>query len=160
MDEIDRLAIEIAQFFEKSNLLTNLGKKEPELLEAINFLESQPELARIGRSKKKRSKCALFGFGSVKTDYRCGNTVIEVKYTRNNNECDIKNGLSQVIEQAVCYEVSQAILLVIDAGRASHRKWNAVEGKFISMFQQNPFGIKLRVVRIIVNKKKVCYEIV
>ncbi len=38
--------------------------------------------------------------------------------------------------------------MIIDAGNASNRKWNAIEGKFISMFQQNPFNINLSVVRI------------
>ena len=103
-----------------------------------------------------KKKDSLFGYGEIKTDYYCENEdcIIEIKYIRNKNEYEIKNGLSQIIEQALCMKeigtVKNAILLIIDAGRASKKLWNTDtnEGKFISMFQKNPFNINLIVLRI------------
>ena len=77
------------------------------------------------------------------------------------NECDIKNGLSQIIEQAVCKSASRAILVILDAGRSNNRPWNQRERDFISMFKNNPFWVSLTVlrIRVEVNSATVKYSI-
>jgi len=152
---MDILISNIVKFFndKKNNLKDHLNKTENNLLNEIQF-ESELNL-----EKDSLNGAALFGYGSLKPDYhpkKDKNIIIEVKYIRikttengnHYNECDIKNALSQIIEQAVCKKARNAILLILDAGRAREREWNAMEGKFISMFQQNPFNINLKVVRI------------
>jgi len=72
------------------------------------------------------------------------------------NECDIKNALSQIIEQAYCKRLKnkidkiEAVLVIFDGGRASNRKWNEEEKKFIQMFKCNPLGVTLSVIRIMI----------
>ncbi len=144
----------IVQLFndKKGKLKNNLNKGENALLKSLEFKKC------CSLKEDSSSEGALFGYGSLKSDYKPkddgNNLIIEVKYIRKtdsshtHNEYDIKNALSQIIEQAVCKKVENAILLIIDAGRACNRPWNAIEGKFISMFQQNPFKIKLIVLRI------------
>lgn len=155
----------IGKFFvaKEKDLFQYLSENESKLLSLLSFMK---ELKLL---KDSASENALFGWDSLKSDFRPErdkNTIIEVKYirqNRSNNECDIKNGLSQIIEQAVCKEgVLHAIFVVIDAGRASKRDWNAREKMFISMFKKNPFDIQLSVVRIQLDKKneKVSYAIV
>jgi len=133
----------------KDHLKGNLDCNETDLLKKLRFEKC------CGLQKDTPNESGLFGYGSLKADYRSNgdsDIIIEVKYIRNSNgqhnECDIKNGLSQIIEQAVCKNVKHAILLIIDAGRARNRGWNDIERKFISMFQQNPFNINLKVIRI------------
>ena len=139
---IDDLILRIVQFFDKKkgDLKNNLDKNEDQLLEALSFAKC------CHLEKDSPSRNALFGYGSLKSDYhpKCPKNdkklIIEVKYIRktdsSHNEYDIKNALSQIIEQAICKKSKNAILLIIDAGRARDRMWNAIEGKFISMFQQ------------------------
>ena len=152
---IDDLISKIIRFFEtkRNDLKTYLDYNETDFLENIMFAEC------CDLYKDSPSESALFGYNSLRADYRPnGNSdiVIEVKYIRikqtekgnQYNECEIKNALSQIIEQAICKTVKNAILVIIDAGRAREREWNDTERKFISMFQQNPFNINLKVVRI------------
>ena len=162
---VDKIKREIIEFFKKKEniLKKNLLQNEVPLLTSLNFENA------LNLEKDSSSGNALFGYGSLKSDYRLKDDediIVEVKYIRISdkksgtqfNECDIKNALSQIIEQAVCKKVNKAILLIIDAGRAKDRDWNVIERKFISMFQQNPFHITLSVVRIRVNND-IFYEI-
>ena len=156
-----KLESEIVNFFKKNEdkLKTNLHQNEEPLLNSLDFEKA------LNLKKDSPSGNDLFGYGSLKSDYRPDkNTIIEVKYIRkthsSHNECDVKNALSQIIEQAICKNANKAILLIIDAGRARGRKWNAIEGKFISMFQQNSFHVVLSVVRIRVDTNNIVYEII
>lgn len=158
----------IVKFFRNNEKMLKkyLNQNEEPLFSSLDFENG------LNLKKDSTSGNALFGYGSLKSDYRPEydeDIIIEVKYIRisNNksgtqyNECDIKNALSQIIEQAVCKKVNKAILVIIDTGRASDREWNAIERKFISMFQKNPFYITLSVVRIRVNSKNnIFYEII
>ncbi|MGA9108719.1 MAG: hypothetical protein WB290_00335 [Smithella sp.] len=147
----NNLISRIVSFFteKKNDLKNNRDEGENDLLDTLKFAEF------CDLKEDSPSGNALFGYGSLKSDYRPiddKNLIIEVKYIRKSHssytECEIKNALSQIIEQAICKDVKKAILLIIDAGRASNRMLNAIEGKFISMFQQNPFNINLSIVRI------------
>lgn len=134
------------------------------LIEALRFMEE------LNLSKDTSSGEAMFGWGGLIPDFRPNDKkdiIIEVKYIRttqtqsgkNYKECDVKNSLSQIIEQAVCRKVGNAVLVVIDSGRACSREWNEQEVLFIDMFKQNHFKINLSVVRIrldIQNNKVSC----
>ncbi len=85
----------------------NLNKGENDLLGSLEFEKC------CSLEKDSSSEEALFGYGSLKSDYRPKNdenVIIEVKYIRaqqtsnktQHNEYDIKNALSQIVEQAVC----------------------------------------------------------
>ena len=75
--------------------------------------------------------------------------VIEVKLIKKGNECDIKNGLAQVIEQALCYNKKVAVLLVFDCGNAKDRDWNENECKYIrSICGIDLDGIKIAIIKI------------
>lgn len=165
----NKLEDRIGQFFiEKKNDLIKHGKEtEDQLLASLNFKQ---ELELITDS---HSNIALFGYGSLKADFKpkdSENTIIEVKYIRTSkthngpqhNECDVKNALSQIIEQALCKNVQNAALVIIDAGRANGRDWNENEINFISMFKQNPFNISLSIVRIIIdlNHSTATYQVI
>jgi len=111
----------------------------------------------------------LFGYEKLKTDYilkNAPNVVIEFKKIgllrkdgkKKLNECDIKNALSQVIEQAYCGNFKEAILIIFDGGRASGREWCEKEKNFIKMFKCNPFEITLSVIRIRIDKSKKVLE--
>ncbi len=161
--DINDLAHEIGNFFvrKKSDLLIHMTEKETCILKLLEFDKS------LNLSLDNTYGPALFGWGQLKTDFvpdEPPNTIIEAKYVRTTtgyNECDIKNALSQIIEQALCKRATNAILVVIDAGRAKNREWNDRERNFIGMFKENPFGIHLRLVRIRVqeNIKDVSYSI-
>ena len=166
---VTKLEREIVNFFKNNEniLKKNLHQNEEPLLNSLNLENA------LNLKKDSPSGNALFGYGSLKSDYRPKDDdeeiIIEVKYIRisNNksgtqyNECDIKNAMSQIIEQAVCKKVNKAILVIIDTGRARDREWNVIEGEFRSMFQQNPFHITLSVVRIRVNSNNdIFYEII
>ena len=69
------------------------------------------------------------------------------------NEHDIKNALAQIIEQAYCKNVPNAILAIIDGGNANNREWNEREREYINMFINNPLHINLEVLRIRVDTK-------
>ena len=152
----------IDKFF-KTNKKGNVKFKdgEKDLLKDLNFYNGEFQEVISTHEKPK----GLFGYKKVDADFKLTGsdkiiTIGEVKYIRNKNECEIKNGLSQVIEQAIAYKANKAILVVIDAGRASNRCWNANEIKFVIMFQMNPFNIKLSVVRVRVDDSKVSYEVI
>jgi hypothetical protein len=158
----------IGEFFisRKEDLIKAMNKGETDLLKSLNFAKGLDLLL------DSPSGNALFGYGSLKSDFKPtgpGDTIIEVKYIRmsklkggstQHNECDIKNSLSQVIEQAVCKSAGKAILVVIDAGRANARDWTDQERRFISMFKTNPFDIFLSVVRVKLNPPDVSYEVI
>jgi hypothetical protein len=151
-----RIEDRIGEFFvrKKSDLFNYEAQKESDLLISLKFAEE------LELDTDNSSENDLFGWGSLKSDFKPKtdeNTIIEVKYvrvTKNSkdgncyNEYDVKNGLSQILEQALCKRVQNAIFVVIDAGRAKSRDWNEIEGMFISMFKQNPFNIRLSIVRI------------
>jgi hypothetical protein len=158
----------IGEFFisRKDDLIPAMDKGETSLLKSLNFAED------LNLRLDSPSGNALFGYGSLKSDFKPtadGDTIIEVKYIRISrlkggsnqyNECDIKNSLSQVIEQAICKRARKAILVVIDAGRANTRDWSDQERRFISMFKTNPFDISLSVVRVKLNPPDVSYEVI
>lgn len=145
----------ILDFFQTncSQLHGNLSLSEPRLLSIIGFAN------QLGLSKANRGM-ALFGYSATHTDYihqNYPNTIIEVKFIRTtqtdksitHRECDIKNGLAQIIEQAYCLSnIQTAIMVIIDNGRAYNRPWNTREVNFINFFKQNPFSINLQVLRI------------
>lgn len=115
----------------------------------LNVLELRKINTRIGPG--------FFGFKSLTTDFclfyrdsHSVHSVIEIKKIRPNirEECEIKNGLAQVIEQAICHNASHAILLIFDAGNNSNKKWTCRDREYIRMFKNNPFGIHLSVLRI------------
>lgn len=64
-----------------------------------------------------------------------------------NNECDIKNGLAQVLEQAFCRGAELAVFVILDGGRGADREWNEEEQAYVQMFLQNNLGVTLLVVR-------------
>ncbi len=136
-------------FFRNPSNLNILEKNksctEPDLLINIAF-ESNLSLL------KGKKMPALFGYESIQSDYitQDDRTIIEVKYITqvNHNECEIKNALSQIIEQAISNKTPNAILLILDAGRACEREWTKKEKKFVSIFQKNKFKIKLSVLRV------------
>jgi hypothetical protein len=158
----------IGAFFiaKKADLIRHKGETEINLLKSLNFAG---DLNLIPDSP---SGNAFFGYGSLKSDFKPttgGDTIIEVKYVRvtklkngsnQHNECDIKNSLSQIIEQAFCKKARNAVLVLIDAGRANTRDWNKQEIRFISMFKENPFKIVLSVVRVKLNPPEVSYEVI
>jgi hypothetical protein len=136
-----------------SQLHNNLSLSEPRLLSAIGFAH------QLGLSKANRG-VALFGYAATHTDYIHRNyphTIIEIKFIRTtqtaksttHRECDIKNGLAQIIEQAYCLSnIQRAIMVIIDNGRASNRPWNTREVNYLNFFQRNPFNINLQILRI------------
>ena len=140
----------IRKFFivNKNALIENSSNGELDLIEALRFMEE------LNLSKDTSSGEAMFGWGRVRSDFRPNDKdkkdiIIEVKYIRttqtksrkNYKECDVKNSLSQIIEQAVCKKVGNAVLVVIDSGRACSREWNEREVLFIKMFKKNHFII-------------------
>lgn len=155
---LDKTAQRIGNFFvsRKTELFDHLTKTEPKLLETLLFEKS------LGLACDTSSGVALFGWGSLKADFvlpDAGNAIMEVKYIRTRpygepNECDIKNAMAQVVEQAVCKKATNAFLVLIDAGDARNRDWNDQERKFVGMFKSNPFKICLRIVRIRVVKEQ------
>jgi len=123
--------------------------KEPVLLDLIHFDQ--------GRLKKVSNiiPSGLFGEGGVSPDRTAFGTdfsaVIEAKYIKS-NIFDIKNGLAQVIEQAITFKkndpgLNTAILLLLSIGASAQVEWGITEKKYISMFANNPFGINLYVLR-------------
>jgi hypothetical protein len=98
-----------------------------------------------------RIKTEYFGWPEDKPDFRPKNDhamVIEVKYLKKGNECDVKNALAQTLLQAFGAHADHAMLVIFDRGRASSRVWNNDEDRIIQFFKQNPFGIDLAVARI------------
>lgn len=136
-----------------SQLHGNLSLSERGLLSNIGFAN------HLGLSKANRGS-ALFGWQATHTDYihqSYPNTIIEVKFIRStqttksttHRECDIKNGLAQIIEQAYCLaNIQAAIMVIIDNGRAFNRSWNTREINYIYFFKQNSFNINLQILRI------------
>ena len=169
-----RIEDRIGAFFvkKKNELITHRAETEVNLLKSLNFSN---ELSLL---TDRPSGNALFGWGSLKSDFKPKtdeDTIIEVKYLRIRKakngpnqycECDVKNALSQIVEQALCKKVSKAILVIIDTGRANNREWNEHERMFISMFKQNPFNICLSIVRIkleieqTLDRSTVTYEVI
>jgi len=157
-------ASEIATFFAKAtdDLCGNLGLDERSLLDAIGFALA----LRLAASTKS---IGLFGEPSLNPDYVSSNgeTIVECKYIRKGkdggfNEYDIKNGLAQILEQAVCQKKPNAVFVLLDAGRACMREWNSDELTFVQTFKNNGFGIRLTVVRVRIepeNKHVVCQMI-
>ena len=149
------------------------GKDEPNLIKEL-CIPSTLNFKMTNDNPK-----GLFGYVEIKPDYILENdpkVVIEFKkiglYSKKGepkkNECDIKNALSQIIEQAYCRKLKnkiepiiEAVLVVFDGGSASDRKWNEEEKKFIQMFKCNPLGVTLSVIRIIINKtNKIEFEMI
>lgn len=135
-------------------LFDTLTKTEKEVLQSLN-LEST-----LGFTPQPIIRKGLFGYAAksqLRSDFShptAPDLLIEVKFVRckeigaaSNTECDLKNGLAQVIEQATCAVKNQAILLVLDAGRARLRKLTTIEKSYIKMFKTNPFDVKLAVIR-------------
>lgn len=145
----------ILYFFQTncSQLNANLSLSERGLLSTIGFAN------QLGLSRARRG-VALFGYTATHTDYIHQNypdTIIEIKFIRTtqtprsttHRECDIKNGLAQIIEQAYCLlNIQTAIMVIIDNGRAYNRRWNTRDANYINFFKQNPFNIDLQVLRI------------
>jgi len=145
----------ILSFFQTncSQLHANLSQSERGLLSIIGFANE------LGLSKANIG-VALFGYTTTRTDYIHQNytgTIIEVKFIRptqtarsiTHRECDIKNGLAQIIEQAYCLSnIQTAIMVIIDNGRAYNRPWNPREVNYLNFFKRNPFNIDLQVLRI------------
>ncbi len=154
MEGSRELAERIAAFFRdcQRDLISSLDLNETSLLREIGFQNG------LNLKSDCRGSYPLFGYNSLQTDYlQGGQVLVEVKYIRvkprkngkpAGNEYDIKNALAQVVEQALCKNYPEAVLLVIDAGRARDREWDEREKKFISMFQNNPFAVRLSVVRV------------
>lgn len=154
--DADSLSVRIADFFvgAKETVLCNLEKNEPELLIELGFADALV-------LKCEKTKLALFGGESVIPDYipPDGLSIVECKYVRKGKdgkftEYDIKNGLAQILEMAVCKKKENAVFVLLDAGRARSREWNLDELKFVEMFKQNPFGIRLEVVRVRIEEEK------
>jgi|GEM_PF-5516368 len=152
----DSLAGEIVAFFLKveAAVLEKPGQDERELLREIGFADAL-------HLTTKTSKAALFGGESLVPDYipTDGKSIVECKYIRKNkdgrfNEYDIKNGLAQILEQAVCQKKAKAVFVLLDVGRAGIRDWNPDEMNFVETFKKNPFGIRLEVVRVRIEKEK------
>jgi len=152
----DSLPTRIGDFFvsAKDAVLSNLEEDERGLLRAIGFADA---LAL----RCEKTTVALFGGESVVPDYvpPDGSSIVECKYVRKGkghrfNEYDIKNALGQILEQATCKSTMHAILVLLDAGRASDRDWNDVELNFVKMFKDNPFGIRLTLVRVRIEEEK------
>jgi hypothetical protein len=156
MDMTREITKKIGEFFvqKKTDLINHQSKNEINLLQILCFQES------LSFEKDSSNGEGLFGWSNLKSDYRPqkeSDTIIEVKYIRttisdgnkkNHNECEIKNSLSQIIEQAICKNAKEAILVIIDSGRAAERDWNSREQQFLSMFKNNSAGINLSIVRI------------
>ncbi len=144
-----------------SAVFVNQREIEPTLLKKIAFC---PHMMR----QVPRTPSGLFGEGNIVIDFVSSGTgfsaVIEVKrigfetiekgiiIPDRNNECDIKNGLAQAIEQAVAFKKSDsslntAILLLLCGGDSAQGEWGDTERRYISMFANNPFGINLYVLR-------------
>lgn len=163
------LSHKIGQFIvsKKTELLDHLDQSETELLISLGF----ESMLNLSRDRPENS--ALFGYGKLFSDYiplDADGTIIEVKYIRPTvqdgqiryNEYDIKNGLSQIIEQAVCKDAHNAVFVIIDAGRGKKREWDEREKKFVNLFISNSFNINLTVVRVIVDceSKSVTYSVI
>ena len=155
-----------------SAAINSLFKDKYALIKGSELLSEEVLLAKLDVQSNlriqpdKRSSDALFGYRTVTSDFRsldCDHACIEFKRiglncqrTRNGNptivprenECDLKNGRAQIIEQAYCKSATVALFVVIDGGRACDRAWNEGEKQFIQMFKDNPFGITLSVIRI------------
>ncbi|HUT70165.1 MAG TPA: hypothetical protein VMW89_05770 [Desulfatiglandales bacterium] len=151
----EELANKIGEFFMKNKqaLINHSTEDESKLLTSLEFKD------KLDLENDESSVSALFGWGNLKSDFSPKDkrdTIIEVKYIRttkissgnNYNECYVKDSLSQIIEQAACKRKQNAILVVIDSGRAAARDWCSLEVKFISMFKNNPFKIQLSIVRV------------
>ena len=137
------------------DIIRNQKQKEGQLLDVIN-IETCLKL-----KKGEKSKQALFGLGSVKPDYQSQeNTEVIIEFKKigfkqkNNkirpNEFDIKNGLAQIIEQALCMNKKEAILVIIDGGRAFDKDWDKTENDYTNIFIKNEF-VKLSVIRIAID---------
>jgi hypothetical protein len=141
-----------------ANIIEHEGKIEPSLLKSIGFSNG------LNVNPDRTFTEALFGYPRLKTDYQPDgheNTVIEVKRIglvsgRSNrvreNECDIKNGLAQILEQAQCKNAENAILVVIDGGRSANRNWNQREIQYINNIRAGFNDINLVVIRARVGK--------
>jgi hypothetical protein len=106
----------------------------------------------------------FFGFGEDRADYQPksdARMIIEFKVLRERREYDFKNGLAQLLVQAIALPAERAILLVIDRGRACGRPWKKEEKRFLKAFLRNSIGIELGVVRVtlLVREQKVGCEI-
>jgi len=141
-----------------ANILQHEGEDEPDLLRKIDFAES------LGLEKDHSSTPALFGYSTLRTDYQPqndGNTIIEVKRLGliskrtgkvRENECDFKNGVAQILEQAQCKNAQNAILVVLDGGRSSNRDWNQQEIRYIRSMGTGFTNISFFVIRARIEK--------
>lgn len=138
-------------FSKQADIRSHQHLNEGPLLKYIRFAE---DLAM----NEQRDGSALFGYPALKTDFvpkDMSSVVIECKRIgflnkknrRRTNECDIKNGLAQVLEQAYCRGANTAILVVLDGGNAAMNPWKDKDKKFIQVFINNGLGINLIVLR-------------
>lgn len=151
----------IIDFFDqnKDRLIENIKKAELAFLETIGFENG------LNLEKDTSAPMGLFGKDTTESDYRPiedPGTIIEVKHIRQINESEkrcynesaIKDSFGQIMEQAICKKVNRAILVIIDAGRGSKMIWDTNELTFLSLFQRNPIGINLTVIRVIVDENE------
>jgi len=176
MDREDDYTQELYQLIQEyfsskfDEIIAKQYEREPNFLKSIGFASG------LKLKEDKQSIGALFGYNSTKSDFRPvdeDNVIIEVKRIglltkeknqdkKRDNESDVKNGLAQIIEQAIFKKAEIAILVIIDAGNASGDPLNETENKYIGMFQANPFNIQLTVIRIriLIESKSFIFELV
>jgi hypothetical protein len=113
------------------------------LRDILTSLQSLSNISEVNESSVRcESAFPFFGWGAkarrpnsitrhIKSDYLFTHNstylLIENKIIRDGKleECNIKNALVQVIEYLNVYDVSGAILLVFDDGRAKERDWRS-----------------------------------
>lgn len=169
----------IDNFYQKIQCLFNQASQRKIILSKTDWKMNEKKLLvkldiqnKLNLQKDDKNVSGLFGYKSIKTDYLLKDkeeliAVIEFKKIglennkgkSNHNECEIKNGLAQVIEQALCKNAKVAILVIIDGGRANKRTLFCNEKKYISMFKNNPFGISLGFIRIMICKDAIDFEL-
>lgn len=127
--------------------------REPNLLRRIRFAESLNLIPEPPTG-------ALFGYRRTKPDFLARHpcdTLIEFKrigFKRNangdqrTNECDLKNGIAQVLEHAFCRGAPSALLVVLDGGGAAHRPWTQEERQYVQSFCDSTLPVGLTVLRV------------
>ena len=161
---IDSLPPE-SSFFE----LLKCNPKEEAVFRALGIVE------HFDLIQQPQCGAGLFGYATsngVTADFSYREMpalLIEAKFIRcrevgaaQNTEYDLKNGLAQIIEQATVSGKQEAILIVIDAGRARKRPLNTRERVYISMFKNNPFKVTLTIIRARVDEagKRITCELI